>query len=57
MISLSDHASHVGCTSAAAERGRIAAKRISAAMGDNFLIRRGQLNRMNRRCQAHLISS
>jgi hypothetical protein len=34
------------------ESGKTAAKKISAEMAGNFLIRRGQLNRMNRRCQA-----
>ena len=36
--------------------GKIAPKKISAAMADNLLIRRGQLNRTNRGCQADLKS-
>ena len=45
-------ASQDDCSCARAEREKIAAKKISAAMAGNCLIRRGQLNRTNRRCQA-----
>ena len=34
------------------KKGKIAAKKISAAMAGNLLIWRGQLNRMNQHCQA-----
>ena len=52
MIWLSAHASHDGCSCAKEMSGKIAPKKISAAMADNLLIRRGQLNRTNRGCQA-----
>jgi hypothetical protein len=57
MIRLSACTSHVSSCCAEETNGKTAAKKINGAMADNFLIRRGQLNRMNRDCQADLISS
>jgi hypothetical protein len=54
MISLSAHASHDGGACAKDMSGKIEPKKISAAMADNLLIKHGQLNRMNRNCQADL---
>jgi hypothetical protein len=45
MILLSAHASQEGGTCAKEMSGKIEPKKISAAMAENLLIRRGQLNK------------